>query len=352
MAPELSIIIPYYNRADTIQLVLESVARARGDLRLETILVDDGSVRPAATELAGQPWQPDRIIRQENQGLLFARLAGLKAATGEYVLFLDSDDLVSPDKFAAQLAVMRQTGADVSYTDSTVATLRTPYAAITVGPGIDSVEDTTDSATFFIRVQPAPHSPIFLTAWLRPLVTTPLFPPSPSYNPVAEIWFYHVAAPFPAKVVKVPGPHTIVGRHDGPRLTNHWEKMGVASLAVMEAFDRACPRTPATHRVRALLAEKAFNSWRALPHDFLPEFDRRLLGLWQRNPHGPLRELGGPRFRVLSRLLGPSRAGRLMRRLQGRKYRDCRTVADTEVLVGLIGTLPTPRSVPATGDHD
>ena len=39
MIPELTVVIPYYNRADTIQLVLESVARARHDLRIEVIVV-------------------------------------------------------------------------------------------------------------------------------------------------------------------------------------------------------------------------------------------------------------------------------------------------------------------------
>lgn len=342
MMPELSIIIPYYNRADTIQLVLESVFRARHDLQIETILVDDGSSTPASTSLAGQPWQPDRLIRQENQGLLFARLAGLKAAAGRYVLFIDSDDLVGPQKLVAQLEAMRRSGASVSYTDTTVAKLQMPYDAIAIDPNTTVVEDTTDSASFFIRVQPAPHSPLFLTDWLRPLVMQPLFPPSPLYNPVAEIWFYHVVAPFPTHVIKVAGPHTIIGQHGGPRLTNHWEKMGIASLAVMEAFDRSCPRSPEARLVRQLLGEKAFNSWRALPCDFTPEFDRRLLGLWQRNPSGPLAHLGGPRFRFLARLLGAAGAARLLRRLHGRLYRDCQTLTDPGELGRRLAELPPP----------
>lgn len=342
MIPELTVVIPYYNRADTIQLVLESVARARHDLRIEVIVVDDGSTPPATRHFAGQPWQPDRIIRQENQGLLFARLTGLNAATGTFVVFLDSDDLVGAQKFTAQLAAMQRTGATVSYTDTVTAELRCPYDAITVSPDIQVVEDTADSATFFIRVQPAPHNPVFLTDWLRPLVAAPLFPPSRNYNPVAEIWFYHIAAPFPARVEKVSGPHTIIGQHGGPRLTNHWEKLGVASLAVMEGFDRACPRIPETRHVRQLFGEKAFSSWRALPYDFSPEFDRRLLALWRRSPRGPLSNLGGMRFRLLARWLGPAVAGRLLRCLQGRPYRECQTLADSLDLNRWLAELPPP----------
>lgn len=341
MRPDLSIIIPYYNRADTIQLVLESVERARADFRLEVILVDDGSQEPAEKILRTQPRQPDRIIRQENQGLLFARLAGLRHAQGEFTLFLDSDDLVGPEKFTLQLAALRQTGAAVSYTDTATAELHTPYGAITPVPTAEPAEATTDSGVFFIRVQPTPHSPIFRTDWLQGLVAAPLFPPSRCYNAVAEIWFYHIAAPFPVSVVKVPGAHTIVGHHPGPRLTNQWEKLGVASLGVMEAFLHACPRTEATRPVRQLLGEKAFISWRALPYDFVPEFDRRLLALWRGSPRGPRERLGGSRFVALARLFGPAAAGWLYRRLQNRPYAGCRAVQDETLVQQWLGELPS-----------
>ena len=339
MTPDLTVVIPYYNRADTVPLVLESVARAGRGLRLEVVLVDDGSAVPAAEALRGQPHPPDQIIRQENQGLLFARLRGLEAAQGGYVLFLDSDDLVGAEKFSAQLAAMRAAGAQVSYTDVAHAELRTPYDSIVPDATIDVAEDTTDAATFFIRVQPAPHSPVFATAWLRTIVAQPLFPPAPAFNPVAEIWFYHIAATTPARVVKVPGPHTIVGRHGGARLTNHWEKLGVASLGVMEAFDRACPRTAATAAARELLAVKAFASWRALPPDFLPEFDERLLALWRRNFHGSPGSLGGSSFHRLARFLGSVTAGRLIRRWSRPAYAACRTAESAEVR-GWLAQLP------------
>jgi glycosyltransferase involved in cell wall biosynthesis len=337
---ELSIVIPYFNRADTVPLTLESVERARADFRIETILVDDGSPVPASEALREHSRQPDRIIRQENQGLLFARLTGLKAAKGEFVLFLDSDDLIGPEKLTKQIAAMRQAGAGVSYSDTCVARLGSSYETTIIESAVDTVEDTTDAATFFIRVQPAPHSPIFNTAWLRARVEAPLFPPATAYNPVAEIWFYHVAAPFATKVVKVPGPHTLIGHHGGARLTNHWEKMGVASLAVMEAFDHSCPREEAHRHVRQLLGEKAFSSWRALPYDFCPEFDRRLLALWQRNPRGPLAALGGRRFCQLARWIGAAAAGRVFRRINGHNYRSCRTLAEPSVVKQWLAQIP------------
>lgn len=131
MSTDLSVVIPTFNRADTVPLVLASIEEARGGLAVETILVDDGSTPPAAEALHGQTPAPGRIIRQDNQGLLFARLAGLREARGEFVLFLDSDDLVAPQKLRRQIAAMREQNADVSYTDSTRVQLGTSLADTT-----------------------------------------------------------------------------------------------------------------------------------------------------------------------------------------------------------------------------
>ncbi len=330
MSPDLSIVIPTYNRADTVPLVLASIAEARGGLRVETILVDDGSAQPVAEALQGRPHQPDRIIRQENQGLLFARLAGLREARGEFVLFLDSDDLVAREKLRRQVAAMRAQAAEVSYTDSTRVQLGASLAETTVLAAEAPLPLAEDAADFFIRVQPPPHSPMFRTDWLRGIVARPLFAPSATYNPVAEIWFYHVAAVLPAKVIKVAeaDTHALIGQHAGARITGHWEKMAVASLAVMEAFMRSCPASASTSRVRGLVAEKAFHSWRALPKDFSPAFQQRMLALWQAQPDAPPVRLGGPQFARLARWLGPVRAARLLRWLRGHRYASCRTLAD------------------------
>ena len=78
--PSFSIIIPYYRSAKTAQYTLESAHRAKQGVDCEILLVDDGSEVPAEQALAGFEFAPDRIIRQENRGLLFARLKGLEEA--------------------------------------------------------------------------------------------------------------------------------------------------------------------------------------------------------------------------------------------------------------------------------
>jgi glycosyltransferase involved in cell wall biosynthesis len=329
MTPDLSIIIPVFNRGDLIRYTLESIRRASAGLTIETIVVDDGSTPPVAESLARLGFTPTKLIRQSNQGLLFARLAGFAQVTGRNVLFLDSDDLVSPEKFRLQVAAMDAVHADVSYSDAAHCEITGDFDSlrpVPAGPAFD----TTNATEFCLIVQPPPHSPIFRTEWLRPVIEHPVFPPSPLYNHVAEIWFYHNAAPRPGRAVRVPGPHTIVGSHPGARLTNHWEKLGAASLAVMEAFARACPATAETALARRLVGEMAFRSWRRLPRDFLPEFSERQLAIWRRLAGDFSPTLGGRFFQLLARVVGPERAGRLLRRVQARPYAESRTMSDSE----------------------
>ena len=92
----LSIIIPYFNTekfTDELLAVLEKQVTKE----CEIILVDDGS------DKAYVPYQEEglvRIFRQKNKGVSAARNKGLKEAKGEYIVFIDSDDLVSDDYIA------------------------------------------------------------------------------------------------------------------------------------------------------------------------------------------------------------------------------------------------------------
>lgn len=105
MAAHISVIIPTHNRA---QMVVEAVASALGQTHREAeiIVVDDGSTDDTQQRL--EPFA-DRIlrIRQENLGVSVARNAGIRAANGEYIAFLDSDDLWHPCKLDLQLAYLR-----------------------------------------------------------------------------------------------------------------------------------------------------------------------------------------------------------------------------------------------------
>lgn len=85
----LSIIIPYFNTRKYTDELLDCLApQIREDT--EVILIDDGSREPYATDYS---WC--NVIRQKNKGVSSARNHGLELAHGEYIVFIDSDDIVS-----------------------------------------------------------------------------------------------------------------------------------------------------------------------------------------------------------------------------------------------------------------
>jgi glycosyltransferase involved in cell wall biosynthesis len=103
-APAVSVVIPVYNREGFVRRAVESVL-AEGAVDLEVIVVDDGSTdgSVAAVEAIGDPRL--RLLRQQpNQGQSAARNRGIEAAKGDLIGFLDSDDLATPGRFAAQAA--------------------------------------------------------------------------------------------------------------------------------------------------------------------------------------------------------------------------------------------------------
>jgi glycosyltransferase involved in cell wall biosynthesis len=99
--PRLSVVIPNYNCARFLPETLESVfAQTCGDL--EIIVVDDGST-DGSQALLGRFADRVRVIHQENQGVSAARNRGIRESRGEFVAFLDADDLWHPEKLAKQL---------------------------------------------------------------------------------------------------------------------------------------------------------------------------------------------------------------------------------------------------------
>jgi glycosyltransferase involved in cell wall biosynthesis len=107
----VSIVIPAFNAGRTLLETLQSVS-AQTHADLEIMVVDDGSADNTA-EIAQAYRQTDprvRLIRQPNGGVAAARNAGIRASAGEFVAFIDADDLWHPSKIAKQLARLRAGG--------------------------------------------------------------------------------------------------------------------------------------------------------------------------------------------------------------------------------------------------
>jgi glycosyltransferase involved in cell wall biosynthesis len=112
MSPiRLSIIVPAYNREATIGSALQSIGRTLPD-SCEIIVVDDGSTDQtalqAARALRAMDADQSRIIRQTGAGPGAARNAGVAQAKGDYLAFLDSDDLWSDQTLTAILSAIDQ----------------------------------------------------------------------------------------------------------------------------------------------------------------------------------------------------------------------------------------------------
>ena len=105
--PLFTVLIPTYNRAGLLRRALDSVL-AQTFRDYEIVVVDDGSTDETAAVLAG--FENDgrvRSIRQENQGQSIARNLGIRHASGEYVAFLDSDDIWFPWALATMERAIR-----------------------------------------------------------------------------------------------------------------------------------------------------------------------------------------------------------------------------------------------------
>jgi glycosyltransferase involved in cell wall biosynthesis len=105
MAPLVSVIIPTYNRADLVRQALASV-QAQTYRDFEIVVVDDGGTDGAFEVLSA--WQEIRVLRHVcRRGVSAARNTGVAAARGEWLAFLDSDDLWLPDKLARQIFLLQ-----------------------------------------------------------------------------------------------------------------------------------------------------------------------------------------------------------------------------------------------------
>jgi glycosyltransferase involved in cell wall biosynthesis len=116
--PKVSVVIPTYNRAATVPRAIESVL-AQTVTDLEVIVVDDGSSDDTGKVLREMFGDLIRYYSQVNQGASVARNKGVEEARGEWIAFLDSDDLWEKEKLEWQLKALEQFGPECGgcYTD-------------------------------------------------------------------------------------------------------------------------------------------------------------------------------------------------------------------------------------------
>ncbi|MEC3331945.1 glycosyltransferase family A protein [Bacillus cereus] len=113
----VSVVIPLYNTEKYIEETMQSILDQTYK-NIEIVIVDDGSkdqspsiVKNLAEKYPGQV----KYVHQKNQGVSVARNTGIENASGEYVAFLDSDDLWHPTKIEKQVESMHKNNMDACY---------------------------------------------------------------------------------------------------------------------------------------------------------------------------------------------------------------------------------------------
>lgn len=115
--PQVSVIMPAYNAQNYIKEAIESVLnQTMGDLEL--LVLDDGSkdnTVAIAKELERKDARVRVLINEKNMGVARTRNRGIDMSKGEYIAFLDSDDVWRKEKLEKQIALAQTTGADIIY---------------------------------------------------------------------------------------------------------------------------------------------------------------------------------------------------------------------------------------------
>ncbi|GAA1846102.1 glycosyltransferase [Asanoa iriomotensis] len=109
----LTVVVPVHNVAAYLDTCLESLAH-QTHRDLDVVLVDDGSTDGSGEIAAAWPARDPRfrLVRQDNRGLGAARNAGAALATGDYLAFVDADDVLPPYAFEVLVNALERTGSD------------------------------------------------------------------------------------------------------------------------------------------------------------------------------------------------------------------------------------------------
>lgn len=112
MHGKVSVIIPTYQSINFISAAIDSVL-SQTHKDFEIIVVDDGSTDGTYDFLKEKYNEKINLVRQTNKGLASARNTGLKYSNGEFIQFLDADDILNEEKFCIQINKLIETGADI-----------------------------------------------------------------------------------------------------------------------------------------------------------------------------------------------------------------------------------------------
>ena len=206
-----------YNAADMIEMAIASArAQTLGDFEL--IIIDDGST-DATAQIIDRVAAEDprlRVFHQENAGANATRNRAIAAARGEYVTFLDTDDLKLPGYLERAHEAMRDPSVGLAYSDSYVLdheTRRIHRSTILAAHG-RLEEPPADTEAFLAQLVESCFIPFTATTVRRSVLEeVGAFEPRIAGTDDWELWIRIVASG--ARAVRVPGTLAVMGRVEG-----------------------------------------------------------------------------------------------------------------------------------------
>ncbi len=311
----VSTIIPVYNRPERLREAVASVL-AQAWKSIEILIVDDGSTDDGATLAAAQALAGDhpdvvRVFSQLNAGPGAARELGRQHARGEFIQYLDSDDLLLPGKFSAQVQGLRDD----------------PEAGISYGLTLAQDMSTGDERP--THGTDVPHPSLLPTLWAERVwhTSTPLYRRSvtDAIGPwrarrILEDWDYDLRAGLlGVRLHYVAQPVAIARTHGGDHAGLAWQRdaraladrvqayLDAAALARQAGVSHATPELLRLGRTLFWMAREAGALGLATEAKSLYLEARRILG------DNPETSRGLGLYGVVATLLGWTRAGRLSR---------------------------------------
>jgi len=168
--PLVSIVIPSYNAERFIEETLDAVVHQSWK-NCEAFVIDDGS-KDKTVERA-RKFESDRvkIIVQSNQGACVARNKGLAASKGNYIQYLDADDVLSYDKVEAQVDILEKNKGYMGISPSVHFMDGEDYRTMTPREESNWIFDTNDPVDFLIRLYGGygERWMVQTSAWLTPI---------------------------------------------------------------------------------------------------------------------------------------------------------------------------------------
>ena len=173
----ISVIIPVYNAADTLATTVQAVlAQTYADLEL--LLINDGSTDGSAAVFDSFTDPRVRVFHQENRGVSASRNLGLSQASGEYITFLDADDIVPADYLQVLYDACRH--ADIAVCDVVSIQDDQELARFTHPDAVLTQREALDFLLTRRRINSGPCAKLFRREMLQGLT----FPPLKAYEDI------------------------------------------------------------------------------------------------------------------------------------------------------------------------